>query len=366
MQLANDGQKFGVVAKLFHWSVALLVFALLPIGWYMHDLPRGLEKFRYVELHKSLGLLLLLFMIGRSLWRAYNPPPPLPVDLPVWDIWAAKLTHWALYGMLFSQIFIGMTLVWTANSPLTFFSWFALPNPFSPDKELHEFAQELHEFFALAIVGLLLMHIGAALRHHFILRNDILRRMLAVMMIWVGVASAIPGIAATWNMAPTSQLLFHFTQTGMSITGRFERFDARIDFDPKKPEDSRIDVMIDIASLDTQNAERDATLRSAELFHVEKFPQAQFTADKVRAIGPGEYEAVGLLTIRDITRPLVLPFTLQITKDQSGGGDNASASGVTVISRRDFGLAQGQWAAVDIVGDEVKIEIKLEATQAIN
>ena len=364
MQLGNDGQKFGMVAKLFHWSAALLVFALLPIGWYMHDLPRGLEKFRYVELHKSLGLLLLLFMTGRSLWRAYNPPPPLPADLPNWELWAAKLTHWALYGALFGQVFIGMGLVWTANSPLTFFGWIPVPSPFSPDRDLHELGEELHELFAFAIAGLLVLHIGAALRHHFILKNDILRRMLPVMLIASGVFIMAPVKAATWNVAPASQLLFHFTQTGMSITGKFERFDARIEFDPDKPEDGRIDVTIDIASLDTQNAERDATLRSAELFDAGKFPQARFAADKIRVVGTDHYEAVGTLTIRDITLPLVLPFALQLEKD--GGGGNASASGMVAISRRDFGLAQGQWESTDIVADEVKIEIKLEAVQALN
>jgi cytochrome b561 len=364
MQLGNDGQNFGIVAKLFHWSAALLVFALLPIGWYMHDLPRGLEKFRYVELHKSLGLLLLLFMIGRSLWRAHNPPPPLPADLPGWEIWAAKLTHWALYGLLFLQVFAGMGLVWTANSPLTFFGWFALPNPLQPDKALHELGEELHELFAFGIVILLVMHIGAALRHHFILKNDILRRMLIVtLVIFGGVCAAVPVRAATWNVAPSSQLLFHFIQTGMSITGKFERFDTRINFDPDKPEDGRIDVTIDIASLDTQNTDRDVTLRSADLFDAEKFPQAQFTADKIRRIGEGQFEAVGTLTIRDITLPLVLPFQLMIEK-QTGDGDTiAMASGSIAVSRRDYGLARGQWEAVDIVADEVKIEIRLEATQ---
>ena len=370
MQFANDGQKFGVIAKLFHWIAALLVFALLPIGWYMHDLPRGLEKFRYVELHKSLGLLLLAFMIGRSLWRAYNPPPPLPADLPKWEVTAAKLTHWALYGALFLQVFVGMGLVWTANSPLTFFGWFPVPSPLSPNHDLHELGEELHELFAFAIIGLLVMHIGAALRHHFILKNDILRRMLPVMLIVSGVIISgvfisAPAKAAAWNVAPTSQLLFHFTQTGMPITGKFERFDARIEFNPDHPEDGRIDVMIDIASLDTQNTERDATLLSAELFDAGKFPRAHFSADIIRVTATGQYEAAGTLTIRDITLPLVLPFALQL-EEADGGGRNATASGMVAISRRDFGLARGQWEATDIVGDEVKIEVQLEAAQALN
>lgn len=364
MPLRNNELKFGLVAKLFHWSAALLVFALLPIGWYMHDLPRGLERFRYVELHKSLGLFLLAFMIGRSAWRAYNPPPPLPDNLPAWERHAAALTHWAIYALLFAQMLCGMGYVWAANSPLTLFGWFALPSPFAPDISLRNLMGTLHDWIAFGIVILLVMHIGAALRHHFILKNDILRRMLIVtLVIFGGVCAAVPVRAATWNVAPSSQLLFHFIQTGMSITGKFERFDTRINFDPDKPEDGRIDVTIDIASLDTQNTDRDVTLRSADLFDAEKFPQAQFTADKIRRIGEGQFEAVGTLTIRDITLPLVLPFQLMIEKQTGDGDTKATASGSIAVSRRDYGLARGQWEAVDIVADEVKIEIRLEATQ---
>ncbi len=363
MRISNDTRGYGIPAKAFHWGVAALVFILLPLGWYMHDLPQGLERYRYVELHKSLGLVVLILMLGRSLWRAFNPPPPLPENLPRWEVYAAKLTHWALYGALFAQVFIGMVLVWAANSPLLFFGWFALPSPIAPDKPLRHLMEEAHEITAFVIVILVIMHIGAALRHHFILQNNILRRMLGLMLMTAAVLVPVRGSrAATWIVLPTSQILFHFTQSSLPYTGKFERFEARVEFDPDRPEDGRINVMIDISSLDTQNEERDAMLRSAELFDAGKFPQAQFTADKIRAAGPGQYEAVGALTIRDITHPLVLPFGLEIQKD-AAEGDSASASGSVTISRRDFGLARGQWEAVDIVADEVRIEIKVEATQ---
>jgi cytochrome b561 len=362
MQLDNDDRRYGIIARLFHWVVALLVFSLLPLGWYMHDLPLGLERYRYVELHKSLGLLVLLAMIGRSLWRIFNPPPALPDELPGWEILAAKLTHWALYGALFAQVFIGMILVWAANSPLLFFGWFALPSPIEADKPLRHLMEEMHELLALAIVALLAAHIGAALRHHFILKNDILRRMLSVMLIFGFALLAAPAGAAPWNVQPSSRLLFHFTQSSVAYTGAFERFEARIEFDPEKPEEGRIDVKIDIASLDTQNAERDAVLKSPEIFDAEKFPQAQFTADKIRALTPGQFEAPGTLTIKDISLPLVLPFSLLIDKN-AANGDTAQASGTVVISRRDFGLAQGKWEATDIVADEVKIEIRVEAVR---
>ena len=98
------------------------------------------------------------------------------------------------------------------------------------------------------------------------------------------------------------------------------------------------------------------------MFDTGKFPQAQFSADKIRVLAPGQYEAPGTLTIRDITLPLILPFTLEIEK-HAVNGDTAVAFGMAAISRREYGLARGQWEAADIVADEVKIEIKVEAVQ---
>lgn len=308
----NDAQKYGAVAKALHWGVALLVLGLLPLGWYMSDLPRGIERFRFIELHKSVGLAVLALMFARSLWRSFNPPPPLPSSLPGWEHWAARLTHYAIYMALFMQAAIGMSIVWAANSPLRFFGWFALPSPISPDHDLRELAEEAHALLAIAIVILLLVHIAAALRHHFILKNDILRRVLPLMLL--GICFAASAKAATWNLLPQSQIHFHFVQGGVAFTGQFKSFRARIEFDPEIPAAGRIAVLIDTASLDTQNSERDAMLRSTELFDVERWPQAQFIAGAIRQLAPGQYEAAGALSIRDITRPLSLPFNLKIGK----------------------------------------------------
>lgn len=363
MHMRNIGNKYGLVAKALHWGVAVLVFSLLAIGSYMGDLPRGMEKYRYVELHKSLGLIVLLLMLARVLWRAFNPPPPLPTELPAWEQRLAGLAHGAIYAAIFLQVAVGMGLVWAANSPLTFFGLFVLPSPLTPDRDLSELGETLHELLATVIAGLVLLHIAAALRHHFMLKNDILRRMLMIAMVIAGTSVAGQSRASTWNVLPSSQLLFHFKQSGASFTGRFDRFDARIDFDEKNPENGRIDVMIDVASLNTQNEERDGMLRSGELFDTGKYPQAEFKADKIRVTAPDKYEAVGILTLRDISLPVMIPFSLQITVAPDDGDAHAVASGVTAISRRDFGLARGQWESMDIVADEVQIEIRIDATR---
>lgn len=362
LRFRNGPQKFGAVAQAFHWSVALLVLSLIPLGLYMEDLPLGLARYRYVELHKSLGLAVLALMAARILWRLFDPPPPLPAALPAWEQWAAKLTHWGIYTAVILQLVIGIVMVWAANSPLTFFGWFAVPSPIIPDKQLKQLAGDAHRLLAFAIIGLLAMHIGAALRHHFVLRNDILRRMLPLLLLAIGIGSVQPAKAATWNLLTESQILFHFVQEGVAFTGKFQRFEARIEFDPANPEAGRIEVTIDMDSLDTQNSERDAILRSPELFDVEKWPRAQFISSAIRVLEPGQYEAAGELSIRDITRPLSLPFSLKIDK-LDDGDVKAAAAGQIMISRRDFGVGQGEWAGTGIVSDEVKIEVKIEGLQ---
>lgn len=362
MHLRNDETQYGLAAKALHWGVALLIIAQFAIAWYMEELPKGLERFRYVELHKSIGVTILALMALRLFWRFYSPPPPLPAGLPKWEILAAHAGHWAIYGFVILQSLSGMFMVWAANSPLNFFGWFVLPSPIAPDKPLREIFGEVHEIAAFAIIAILLVHIAAALRHHFILKNDILRRMLMILLVAGASGVILPARAATWNLLPDSKILFHFVQSGAKFSGQFSRFDARIDFDPAVPEEGRITVDIDIASIDTQNAERDAALAGKELFDAATWTQAQFTADKIRAVAMDKFEAVGALTIRDITRPLTLPFSLHI--DKADDGDvKATANGEVVISRRDFGLAQGQWAATDIVADEVTIEIRVTALQ---
>lgn len=178
MQLRNNAERFGLVSQALHWSVALLVLALLPIGWYMTGLPLNLEKFRLYELHKSLGLLVLGIMVVRLIWRRFNPPPPLPTSMAGWERFAAHATHWALYAGLFLQALFGILLTWKANSALTLFGWFTLASPLEPDEDLAKTISLAHFWLGNAIVSLVILHIAAAFRHHFIRKDDILRRML--------------------------------------------------------------------------------------------------------------------------------------------------------------------------------------------
>lgn len=155
----------------------------------------------------------------------------------------------------------------------------------------------------------------------------------------------------------TSSLAFLFTQSGSQYEGRFGRWTAEIAFDPDDLEASAIEVTIEMASADTGSADRDDLLRTAPLFDVANHPQGRFLSEEIVAAGDG-YEAHGQLTLRGVAKAVVLPFALEIRNDK------AEAAGRLDISRLEFGVGQGQWAATDTVADPVAIVFDIRAARA--
>lgn len=157
---------------------------------------------------------------------------------------------------------------------------------------------------------------------------------------------------------PASRLGFAGAMNGQAFTGTFRRWDARIQFDPKSLGTSNVTAIIDTGSAITGDQTRDEALPTADWFAVQTFPRAIFSASQFKALGGGRYQAMGTLAIRNVRRPVVLPFTLTI-KD-----DHATMRGVLTIDRRIFNVGQGQFATGDTVATNVKIEVSLSATRA--
>jgi polyisoprenoid-binding protein YceI len=156
-----------------------------------------------------------------------------------------------------------------------------------------------------------------------------------------------------------STLEFTFTQAGAQNKGKFTRFPVSFDFSPDNLAGSRLEVTVEIGSLDTGDKERDDTLRSADLFAVVKFPQAHFVASQFVSTASG-FEALGKLTIRGVTRDARVPFTFR-TADEHGVAAGYM-SGKTSVRRLDFGVGQGDWTATDQVGNEVGVSFALRLT----
>jgi polyisoprenoid-binding protein YceI len=183
-----------------------------------------------------------------------------------------------------------------------------------------------------------------------------LRLVLAAIVI--AAFGTTPAAAFSWKLdGAKSQLGFSGTQTGVAFKGRFSRFSAQIDFDPDHPETSHIVVVIDLASAVTGDPQRDGALPGADWFDIAKYPQAKFVSSAVRKTGVNAYTATGTLSLRGITKPVVLPFTLAIT------GNNAHAKGHLDLVRTLFGVGQGTWSNGQWVGLNVGVDIDVVATR---
>ncbi len=161
--------------------------------------------------------------------------------------------------------------------------------------------------------------------------------------------------------AARSSLQFTFLQAGARNSGRFPRFAVALDFPGADPAGGRLDVLVEVAALDTGDKDRDDILKSDELFAVKKFPQARFSATQIARTAAG-FEAAGNLTIRGVTRPASVPFTFREATE--GGAAVGYMAGKTVVRRLDYGVGQGEWKATDQAGNEVTVSFSLRLTRA--
>lgn len=181
-------------------------------------------------------------------------------------------------------------------------------------------------------------------------------------VLFLGLAAVAPPAwsapAPGWAVDPSSKLGFRGVIGGEAFNGTFRRWSAQIAFDPKNLAGSRAVVSVDVASAVTGDADRDTALPSADWFDAAKFPKATFATRSFRDLGGGKYQALGDLTLRGVSRPVALDFTLQIS------GDKAVMSGQTVLDRTAFGVGQGQWKAGDTLKPQVSVVVALTARQA--
>ena len=188
MQARNSAARYGAVAMTFHWLIALLVIGNICSGFYLANIIDDADptKFMLIQLHKSIGLTVLMLSVLRLLWRLVNPIPPLPAGMnPLMKV-VARGTHWLFYFFIIAIPAAGWA--WTSSStrgiPTYYFGLFPWPNiPFlahlsNPEKTAngHMF-HSYHVYFAYSAAALLVLHVGAALYHHYLRRDNTLRRM---------------------------------------------------------------------------------------------------------------------------------------------------------------------------------------------
>ncbi len=403
MEEPTPSARYGLIARLFHWSMALIVIGLLGVGFYMAGLDFSPFKLQLYGLHKSFGLLILGLVALRILWRLVRPPPGSLPTHAAWEKAVAKLTHFLLYAGMIGMPLTGWIMSSAGDFPIPFFGLFEVPDVTAKNEALFRLTRELHEVFGICLLGAILLHFAGAVKHHLIDRDETLRRMGGNMAMAVLGAALLVGPVyfvshellkefrgkaaegeqavledqAKNSKAPVeaaqdvwvidhdqSAIKFQATQYGQSFEGQFGRFDGTIIFDPENLDGARADIEIDIASIKTGSEDRDIQAKGSDWFNVAEFPKAHFKAGRFEAKGQDEsganrYTAYGDLTIRGATIQVELPFTLSISQNEEGKS-RARMEGQMTLQRLDFGIGQGQWESTEAIGNNVVLSVEIK------
>lgn len=179
--LKNAQHRYGAVAMALHWVMALLLSALVVLGLYMTRLPDvgfDTRKIRLVLCHKQLGILALTLVALRLLWRLGNILPQLVQTLPDWQKVAARFVHLCLYALMLALPLTGWLMSSATGIPVSFLGLFTLPDLLPYDDRMFHTLVDVHRYLGYSLIACMAAHIGAALRHHWLLRDNTLKKML--------------------------------------------------------------------------------------------------------------------------------------------------------------------------------------------
>lgn len=177
--LKSDAQRWGSVARFFHWTIVLLILVQGTIGLVMVDLPKRPSVIPVFSFHKSLGLTILALAMLRLLWRLFDPRPHAPASMPRWQVLGARSGHALLYLLIFLVPLSGWWFDSVASlRPLYWFGLLPVPHWGGPNPAWKDFAAATHAFLFWALIAVAVGHAAMALIHHFHNRNPVLRRML--------------------------------------------------------------------------------------------------------------------------------------------------------------------------------------------
>ncbi|RTQ98356.1 cytochrome b [Halomonas nitroreducens] len=175
--LKNTAISYGIVAKTFHWLLLLMLASSIVMGNLLAALPKGPEKLQAAGMHKSFGALLLALILLRLLWRLINETPKLPDSTTMVQAILAKGMHGVLYLLMFLQPLSGILMSQAGGIPVSVFGLFEFPILLDKNPGLAELARSIHRAVWILLVLATLGHVGAALHHHFIKKDHVLKQM---------------------------------------------------------------------------------------------------------------------------------------------------------------------------------------------
>jgi cytochrome b561 len=165
------------MAIALHWIAAALILGNLAYGLYLVELPLSPQKLRYFSYHKWIGVTVLLLSAARLLWRLFHRPPPLPPAMRPWERRLAHASHTLLYVLFFAAPLSGWLFSSAAGFQTVYLGVLPIPDLLAKNRELAEALKATHHWINYTLAAVILLHIAAALKHHFVDRDDVLRRM---------------------------------------------------------------------------------------------------------------------------------------------------------------------------------------------
>ncbi|KVW94778.1 cytochrome B561 [Thiobacillus denitrificans] len=169
--------RYSTPAIVLHWLVALLIFVGFPLGVYMVDLPLSPDKLKLYSYHKWIGITVFLLVAVRVSWRLMHTPPSLPAGIAVWQRRASQIVHGLLYALILAIPLSGWLMSSAKGFQTVWFGVLPLPDLLEKNRELGDLLASVHKVLNFTLLGLVILHVGAALKHHFIERQPFLQRM---------------------------------------------------------------------------------------------------------------------------------------------------------------------------------------------
>jgi cytochrome b561/polyisoprenoid-binding protein YceI len=403
----NSVSRYTVVAIALHWAIAILILFMIWLGWNMED-----NESRF-QLHKSIGITILLLTVARVAWRVMNPPPALPSDMKPLEAKAAHYVHIGLYALMILMPLLGWALVSTSKFqvPTVLFGTVSWPHlPFLEgvrgNKLVHGVLETLHSKGAWVIIGLLALHVGGALKHEFSPEEGVLKRMIPGLFgktqpprapargffiafggaaLLFGLIAAAPVLAQSMAGSKTapppaidaeaevaavpvtvepnwtvnydaSEIRFSGTHDGNAFSGTFKDWTADVAFFPDAVETSDVRVSVSTGTATTGKKLYNDSLRAPEWFDVSNYPTATIHLTDFAKSDTG-YTATASMRLKNRTVTTPLAFTLDIA------GDIATLNGEATFDRKALNIGQISDPGAEWVSDTVIVTVTGEATR---
>lgn len=449
--------RYSTVATALHWLIAAALAFQMGLGGALEDLTPETGLFAAAQLHKSIGITILLLSLLRLGWRWFKPPPPALPDSRQNHL-LSKTVHTGLYAFMIGAPLSGWLLVSTSKLGIDTYIFSTLYWPHIPfvggletsaKAALNDVAAAAHNYLGWLGLALFLLHVAGALRHQLLKGEPLLARIwpgrwaagkmtgtmlmmaaFAVMFSLSSIAQQLygsapeepvasvpdappanadqlaqaadidsggpisedeqanqtkhadrvetdnedqpdnaddsdqnaeadnkdikpdPAIAHDWQIIERAPIAFSFAWNGETVRGRFADWQADIRFGADALAQSRIDVRVNLASGVTGNPQIDDALPGADFFAAALNPQARFMSSDIRSTGGDNYEARGTLTLKGISQPTVLRFSLALSGNQAVAKGNAS------IDRNAHKVGEGSYGDIS---DKVAVSFQLTA-----